>query len=334
MNKTYIIAEAGVNHNGDLTKALKMVEVAAQAGADAIKFQTFSAQSLTTDYAAKADYQKKHTDAEESQQAMLAGLELEPDEYRQIYQHCKTHKIEFMSTAFDEDSLDFLIELGIKRIKIPSGELTNLPLLRHIASKGLPIILSTGMAELKEIEDALEALYQVGVNKADITVLHCNTAYPTPYEDVNLNCLQTFDKQFAVPIGYSDHTLGDEVAIASVALGAVVIEKHFTLDRSLPGPDQLTSLEPEELADMVQRIRNVEKTKGSGIKQPTVSEKPNIPIARKSIVAKKAIKQGEKFTSENITTKRPATGLSPMKWDDVVGQVAKKDFAEDELIEL
>lgn len=334
MVHTFIIAEAGVNHNGDLSMAMQMVEIAAKAGADAVKFQTFSAEALTTKDADKADYQKLNTDAEESQQAMLASLELSPDEYKQIYQHCQQYGIEFMSTAFDEQSLDFLIELGIQRIKIPSGELTNLPLLRHAASKELPVIVSTGMATLQEIEDTLGVLYQAGVNQSELIVLHCNTAYPTPFEDVNLSCLQTMHNHFKLPIGYSDHTQGDEVAIASVALGAVAIEKHFTIDRGLPGPDQSTSLEPEEFAAMVQRIRNIEQVKGDGIKQPTASEKINIEIARKSIVAKTDIKQGDFFSSENITTKRPATGLSPMKWDEVVGQTAKRDFKADELIEL
>lgn len=334
VNKTFIIAEAGVNHNGDLQKALEMVDVAAKAGADAIKFQTFSAQDLTTIDAPKADYQKQVTSIKESQQEMLAALELNYEEYQQIYQRCQVSGIEFMSTAFDQASLDFLLELGIKRIKIPSGELTNLPFLRYAASKGLPMIVSTGMADMQEIEVSIKALLDAGAKNYEITILHCNTAYPTPYEDVNMACLQTIKDKLQLSIGYSDHTLGDEIALASVALGASVLEKHFTLDRNLPGPDHATSLQPDELVNMVARIRNVEQAIGNDIKQPTESEKPNVIIARKSIVAKAVIKQGELFSEKNITAKRPGSGISPMLWDEVIGQPAKQDFAVDELIEL
>ncbi len=329
----FIIAEAGVNHNGDLDLAKKMVEVAASAGADAVKFQTFRAESLTTSYAEKADYQKHTTSENQSQQAMLKALELPTESYVELLSYCKKFDIEFMSTAFDIDSLDFLVELGIKRIKIPSGELSNVPLLRHCAKQNLPLILSTGMASYDEVFQAKSILIESGVKPHSITILQCNTAYPTPYADANLNCIQTLNR-LGCSTGYSDHTLGDEAIIASIALGASIIEKHFTLDRSMEGPDQATSLEPDELTIMIKRVRNIEKALGNGVKEPSPSEIPNIEIARKSIVANMPIKKGEKFTEKNLTTKRPASGISAFMWDKVMGRTAQRDYAIDEQIEL
>ena len=332
---TFIIAEAGVNHNGDINNALKMIEVAARAGADAVKFQTFRAEALTTNYAEKAQYQKHNTEQSESQQQMLKALELPESAYQQLVEHCESLDIEFMSTAFDERSMDFLIDLGIKRIKIPSGELTNVPFVRHCAGKDLPVILSTGMATQEEVDSAISVILTSGLAADKLSVLQCNTAYPTPFEDANLNCIKTFAEGSVIgQVGYSDHTLGDEAIIASVALGARIVEKHFTLDRSLPGPDQLTSLEPDELKALVTKIRHIERALGDGIKQPSESEIENIAIARKSIVASADIKQGEVFNETNLTTKRPATGISAANWDDVIGCLAKRDFAADELIEL
>ncbi len=336
VSPVFIIAEAGVNHNGDVDQALQMIEVAAKAGADAVKFQTFRAEDLSTAYAEKADYQKqaaieqKHED--ESQQAMLKSLELPETVYAKLVTYCEKLNIEFMSTAFDIRSMDFLVELGIKRIKIPSGELTNVPLLRHCAKKSLPIILSTGMASYEEVAEAKNVLVDAGVDIQNLSILHCNTAYPTPFIDANLACIQTLS-QLASKVGYSDHTLGDEAIIASVALGASIIEKHFTLDRALPGPDQATSLEPIELNLMVERIRNIEQAIGNGIKLPTDSELPNVPIARKSIVAYKNIQKGEVFSEQNLTTKRPGDGVSASLWDSVVGKVATRFYAVDEQIE-
>jgi N,N'-diacetyllegionaminate synthase len=331
--KTVIIAEAGVNHNGDLNLARCLIDVAADAGADWVKFQTFRADRLATRTAPKADYQQNATDAAESQQAMLQRLELSREMHEALIAHCQLRAIGFLSTGFDQASVDLLVELGLKQFKIPSGEMTNLPYLHHVGRYGYPVILSTGMATLGEIEAALEVLEQAGTPRNRITVLHCNTEYPTPMTDVNLRAMVTIRKAFGVAVGYSDHTLGTEVPIAAVALGATVIEKHFTLDRTLPGPDHRASLEPNELQAMVTAIRNIELALGDGIKRPSPSEAKNKPIARKSLVAAVPIRAGEVFTPDNITVKRPGTGISPMRWDEVIGRCAGRDFAVDELIE-
>jgi N,N'-diacetyllegionaminate synthase len=316
--------------------ALDMIDVAANAGADAVKFQTFKAEALSTQYAEKAQYQKQTTTASESQQDMLKALELHQDDYAKLVERCEKADIEFMSTAFDIESMDFLVNLGIQRIKIPSGELTNVPFVRHCASKGLPVILSTGMANMMEITTAVEVIFKAGLPASQLSILHCNTAYPTPFNDANLNCILSFAKSHSGidAVGYSDHTLGDEAVIASVALGASIVEKHFTLDRFLPGPDQSTSLEPGELKAMIEKVRHIELALGDGIKAPTTSEKENIAIARKSIVASVSIKKGDVLNSENLTTKRPATGLSAERWDDVIDGIASRDFVIDEQIEL
>jgi N,N'-diacetyllegionaminate synthase len=332
--KTLIIAEAGVNHNGDMALARRLIDVAAEAGADLVKFQTFSADRLVTAQAGKADYQTKTTDAAESQHAMIHRLELTREMHEALIAHCESRGIQFFSTAFDPASIDLLFELGLDRFKIPSGEITNLPYLRHMGRYGKPVILSTGMATLGEIEAALDVLEQAGTPRTLATVLHCNTEYPTPMADVNLRAMLAIRDAFGVPVGYSDHTLGIEVAVAAVALGATVIEKHFTLDRNLPGPDHRASLEPAELGAMVAAIRNIEKALGDGIKRPSASEAKNKPLARKSLVAARAIRAGERFSETNVTTKRPGTGLSPMRWDEVLGHKAPRDFAPDELIEL
>lgn len=330
-----IIAEAGVNHNGSLEMALEMVRVAARAGADIVKFQTFVANKIAVAQAPKADYQIAATGAAESQQEMMARLELSRSDHAALIEECARQEISFLSTGFDEMSVNMLVELGINRIKAPSGEITNLPLLRHIASKGLPVILSTGMATLGEVEDAISVLHGHGVPYGDITVLHCNTEYPTPMQDVNLPAMTSMRAAFGVSIGYSDHTVGIELPIAAVALGATVIEKHFTLDRTLPGPDHRASLEPEELSQMVRAIRNIELAmSGDGVKRPSPSEVKNRPIARRSIVAARDIAAGEAFTVENLTAKRPGTGISPMRWDEVIGQSARKAFKADEMIAL
>ena len=333
--RTVIIAEAGVNHNGDIDLARELVRVAAAAGADFVKFQTFVADKLISAGAPKADYQRAATGSDESQHAMIAKLELSRADHQTLIDEAAAAGIGFLSTGFDPDSIDMLVELGIDRLKIPSGELTNLPLLRHVASKRLPVILSTGMAGIDEVEEAIAAIEAAGVPRNSITVLHCNTEYPTPMSDVNLKAMNSLGERLGVPIGYSDHTLGIEVPIAAVARGATVIEKHFTISRTLPGPDHLASLEPSELADMVRAIRHIEAAlTGDGVKRPTASELKNRPIARRSIVAAHAIAAGETFTPDNLTTKRPGTGISPMRWDDVLGQKAKRAFCADEQIEL
>jgi len=332
--KTLIIAEAGVNHNGDLSLARQMIDVAARAGADMVKFQTFSADRLVTRYAEKANYQQQNTDASESQYEMLHRLELDRESHEALIQHCKKCGISFFSTAFDMLSVDFLHELGLEQFKIPSGEITNLPYLRHIGRLDKPIILSTGMSDMDEIEAALETLERAGTARGKITVLHCNTAYPTPMVDVNLNAMLTIRDQLGVAVGYSDHTPGIEVSIAAVALGATVIEKHFTLDRGLPGPDQKASLEPDELDALVSAVRNIEKAMGDGVKRPSPSELQNRAAARRSLVAARPIREGELFSEENLGVKRPGSGLSPMRWDDVVGRRAPRNFAPDEQIEL
>ncbi|RHX86857.1 N-acetylneuraminate synthase [Leptospira stimsonii] len=332
--KTLIIAEAGVNHNGNIEIAHRLIDVAADAGVDIVKFQTFEAAKLTTKFAKKADYQNETTDSTESQLEMLKKLELSKQDHFSLIEHCKKRRIEFLSTAFDLQSLAFLEELNLSRYKIPSGEITNYPYLKKIGSLGKPIILSTGMATLGEIESAILILEKAGSKREDLTVLHCNTEYPTPFSDVNLRSMETIRQSFKVSVGYSDHTSGIEVSIAAVALGAFVIEKHFTLDKSLPGPDHKASLEPDELKALVQSIRNIEQSLGDGIKRPSLSESKNLGIARKSIVASSAIKKGETFSSENLAVKRPGIGISPMRFDEIIGLQAKRDFDEDELIEI
>jgi N,N'-diacetyllegionaminate synthase len=332
MNKIFIIAEAGVNHNGDIEIAKKLVDAAALAGADAVKFQTFKADKLVCRNAKKAEYQIETTDKGESQFDMLKKLELSPDMHEQLLSYCKQKGIMFLSTPFDVDSLQYLVQCGIDIIKIPSGEITNYPYLREAGKTGKKVILSSGMSTLEEVRDAVKVLKENG--SADIVVLHCNTEYPTPYEDVNLKAMLTLKKELGVAVGYSDHTSGIEVPIAAAALGAEVIEKHFTLDRNMEGPDHKASLEPHELREMVRSIRNIELALGNGKKEPSNSEKRNIGIVRKSIVAKKDIAMGELFTEENLTTKRPGTGISPMEWNKVLGQRAGRHYSMDELIEL
>ena len=329
-----IIAEAGVNHNGDMELAKRLIDIAADAGADLVKFQTFTVERLASQSAPKADYQNQTTDPVESQFAMLKQLELSMQMHEVLIAHCQQRNIGFFSTGFDIQSLDYLVSLGAERFKIPSGEITNLPYLRHVGGLGKPVILSTGMATLGEIEAALEVLEMAGTPRTQITVLHCNTEYPTPMQDVNLRAMCGIRDAFGVAVGYSDHTAGIEVPIAAVALGATVIEKHLTLDRNLPGPDHKASLEPDEFAAMVHSIRNIEQVMGDGIKRPSPSEAKNMPIARKSLVAAKQIRAGEQFTAENITAKRPGTGITPMRWDEVIGRVAARDYAADELIEI
>jgi N,N'-diacetyllegionaminate synthase len=330
---TLIIAEAGVNHNGDLDLARRLVDVAAEAGADLVKFQTFSAERLATAQAAKADYQRQNTAAAESQHAMLRRLELDAAAHEMLIEHCRSRGIGFFSTGFDVESVDLLARLGQRRFKIPSGEITNLPLLRHIGAFGVPLILSTGMATLEEVAAALKALEQAGTPRSLVTVLHCTTEYPAPMSDVNLRAMLAMRDAFGVSIGYSDHTNGIEVAIAAVALGATIIEKHFTTDRNLPGPDHKASLEPGELRAMVAAIRNIEVALGDGVKKPSPSEVKNRPIARKSLVAAVPIRAGEVLSAANLAVKRPGTGLSPMLWDEVLGRTARRDYAADELID-
>jgi N,N'-diacetyllegionaminate synthase len=332
--RTLIIAEAGVNHNGELELALRLVDAAADAGADIVKFQTFTADRLVTTEARQADYQVADNGSAESQHAMLRRLELSPAMHVRLLTHCGARRIGFLSSAFDPASISLLAELGLDRFKIPSGEITNLPYLRHVGRLRRPLILSTGMATLQEIEAALAVLEAAGTSRERITVLHCNTEYPTPPEDVNLRAMLTIRDAFGVQIGYSDHTQGIEVAIAAVALGATVIEKHLTLDRRMQGPDHKASLEPAEFTAMVAAIRNIERALGDGVKRPSASEAKNIPIARKSLVASQAIIKGELFTEANVGVKRPGNGLSPMRLDEVLGHAAPRNFATDELIEL
>jgi len=327
---TFIIAEAGVNHNGSLERAIQMVDMAAEAGADAIKFQTFKAEKVISRTAAKAEYQKATTGEEESQLEMVKKLELDEDAHKQLFAHCQEMGIQFLSTPFDLDSIDLLVRLGLHMFKIPSGEITNLPYLRKLGALSKRLILSTGMADLGEIEDALDILTEAGTPIHNITVLHCNTEYPTPFEDVNLRAMLTIKNAFpGVSVGYSDHTVGIEISIAAVAMGATIVEKHFTLDRTMEGPDHRASLEPAELKAMVGAIRNVEKAIGNGIKRPSTSEMKNKPIARKSIVAAKPIATGDLFTVNNLTVKRPGTGISPMRWDEVIGKKADRNYEAD-----
>ena len=338
-DKVLIIAEAGVNHDGDLNQALKLVDVAADAGADIVKFQSFHASSLATSEAELAQYQRtgglsEKNDGACDQLAMLERLQLSQEDHLALMRHCAEKNIEFFSTAFDFVSLQLLIDLGVRRFKIPSGEITNLPLMRRIASFGEEVIVSTGMAELSEVRAAIESLEIAGLPKEKITLLHCTTEYPAPIQDVNLHAMGAMASRFDVRVGYSDHTEGVEVAIAAAALGAKVIEKHFTLDKNLPGPDHRASLEPVDLELMVSAIRKIESALGSDQKKCTSSEKKNVPLVRKSIVAARHIEEGEAFTEQNLTVKRPGTGLSPMLWDRVLGRRASRSFQIDERITL
>ncbi len=332
MNSVYIIAEAGVNHNGDFNLAKKMILAAKQAGADAVKFQTFRSKQLVSFFAPKADYQKQTTEGSESQLEMLKKLELSYDNFAMLKDYASEVGVDFLSTPFDLESIGFLDKLGIPVWKIPSGEITNKPYLLKIARTGKPVIISTGMCTIDEIEAALRIF--IDYKRENITLLHCNTEYPTPFIDVNLKAMETLGRTFGVRVGYSDHTTGIEVPIAATALGACIIEKHFTLDRDLPGPDHKASLVPFELNAMVKAIRNVEMALGSAQKKPSPSETKNIVVARKSIVANREISKGELFTEANLATKRPGDGISPMRWDEVLGNVAKRDFSRDEKIEL
>lgn len=322
-----------MNHNGSLEMAFELIGAASDAGADVVKFQTFKAEKLVTQSAAKADYQLGTTDVQETQFEMIKKLELSYDMHLKLISKCKEKGIRFSSTGFDTSSVDLLVSLGADFLKIPSGEITNLPYLRYVGAKNLPIILSTGMATLMEVERALLILEDSGTNRNQITILHCNTEYPTPMEDVNLKAMCTIREEFGVNVGYSDHTLGIEVPIAAVAMGATVIEKHFTLDRRMKGPDHAASLEPIELKDMVKAIRKIEKALGDGIKKPSNSEQKNIQIARKSIVASRNIKEGEVLSIDNLTIKRPGTGISPMSWDEIINQKATKSYVIDQQIE-
>lgn len=332
-NRTLIIAEAGVNHNGDIKIAKQLIDVAADCGADYVKFQTFSADRIVTKSADKAEYQKQSSDSSESQFEMLKRLELSVEMHLELIEHCKHKSIKFLSTGFDIQSVDLLVGLGLNLVKIPSGEITNLPLLRHIGSLDLPVILSSGMSTMKEIGDALLILEQTGLRRDQITVLHCTTEYPTPMDEVNLRAMNSIRNTLGVAVGYSDHTLGIEVSVAAVALGASVIEKHFTIDRSLPGPDHRASLEPDELVAMVKAIRNIEVALGSDVKEPTMSEIKNAHIARKSILSGQKIEKGEILSTVNLVVKRPGNGMSPMLWDRLIGQVATRTYLPDEMIE-
>jgi len=332
--KTLIIAEAGVNHNGDIELAKKLIDVAADAGVDLVKFQTFSADRLVTQSALKAEYQALATDKIESQHEMLRKLELTESMHHELINHCANREIGFFSTGFDIESINFLASLGQELFKIPSGEITNLPFLQHIGGLGKKVLLSTGMSNMHEVAAALNALELAGTPKNRITVLHCTSSYPAEMSDVNLRAMLSIQEEFGVEVGYSDHTLGIEVAIAAVALGAKVIEKHFTLDRNMTGPDHKASLEPSELIRMVAGIRSIEKALGDGNKVITQNEIQNRDVARKSIVASRKIQAGEVFTENNLTAKRPGTGISPMEWDKVIGTKAKQSYAKDDLIQL
>jgi N,N'-diacetyllegionaminate synthase len=328
----FIIAEAGVNHNGSIELAYKLIDVAFKSGANAIKFQTFKSKNLVVKNSKKAKYQIQTTNLIESQFDMLKKLELDIDDHKKLINYCKKKGIIFISSPFDHESIDLLNELKLRIFKIPSGEINNLPYLRHIGSLDKEVILSTGMSTLMEIEVAFNILINAGTSKNNITILHANTMYPTPMEDVNLRAMLTIKNKFDVAVGYSDHTLGIEIDIAAAALGASIIEKHFTLDKKMNGPDHQASLEPNELKSMIDAIRNIEKAMGDGVKILTRSEKPNIGIARKSIVAKTEIKKGDIFSVKNLTTKRPGIGISPMKWDSIIGSVAKRDYNLDDIL--
>ena len=335
MKHVLIIAEAGVNHNGSLVLAKQLIDKAVEAGVDIIKFQTFKSEKLVSKAAKQAEYQQRNIGKkDEGQLTMLKKLELSQQDHEELIAYCNEKGIRFFSTAFDMDSIDYLHSLNMGLWKIPSGEITNYPYLRKIAQYHEPVILSTGMCELLDIEAALKVLLEFGVQKEQITVLHCNTEYPTPFQDVNLKAMLEIEERFGVKIGYSDHTKGIEVPIAAVALGSTVIEKHFTLDCNMEGPDHKASLEPDELKAMVSAIRNIEQALGSGHKTISYSERKNIEIARKSIVASCPIKAGELLTEDNLTVKRPGNGISPMRWNEVIGTVATKDFEEEEVIVL
>ncbi len=331
-NKVFIIAEAGVNHNGRLDLALQLVDKAKEAGADCVKFQTFITENEISRYAEKAEYQKEATGNEENEFEMVKKLELSFDQFRQIEAYCREKEILFLSTPFDLDSIDFLDGMNVFCWKIPSGEVTNLPYLMKIARTHRDIIMSTGMCEISEIEEAVHVLRKHGAGR--ICLLHCNTEYPTPFEDVNLNAMDEMRKRLGLPVGYSDHSLGIEVPVAAVALGACVIEKHFTLDKTMEGPDHKASLEPAELRKMVQCIRNIEKALGDGKKVPSYSEKKNVDVVRKSIMARRSIKKGEVFTEDNLCVKRPGNGINPMRWFEIIGMTADRDYKEDELIQI
>ncbi|MBR5209384.1 MAG: N-acetylneuraminate synthase [Paludibacteraceae bacterium] len=335
MKHVLIIAEAGVNHNGSLDIAKRLIDKAVEAGVDIIKFQTFKSEKLVSKAARQAEYQQRNIGKkDEGQLAMLKKLELSHADHEELMAYCHEKGIRFFSTAFDMDSIEYLHSLDLGLWKIPSGEITNYPYLRKIAQYHEPVILSTGMCELSDIEATVNVLVEFGVEKEQITILHCNTEYPTPYEDVNLRAMLEIRDRFGVNVGYSDHTKGIEVPIAAVALGATVIEKHFTLDKNMEGPDHKASLEPDELKSMVVAIRNIERALGAGHKTVSESEQKNIEIARKSIVAACPIKKGEMFTEDNLTVKRPGNGISPMRWNEVIGKVATKDFEEEEMIAL
>ena len=327
-----IIAEAGVNHNGSIKLAKRLIDSAKNAGADFVKFQTFKAEKLVTKNADKAQYQKDLTDSDQSQFQMIKKLELDLGAHKELINYCKQKNIEFLSTAFDHDSINLLNSLKIPFFKIPSGEITNLPYLRHIAQLGKPIIMSTGMSTLDEVGDALSVLIKSGMQKNKITIMHCNTEYPTPMIDVNLKAMLTIKNKFGVRVGYSDHTLGIEIPSAAVALGGEIIEKHLTLSRNMSGPDHAASLEPHEFEAMVKAIRNIERAMGNGIKCPSESEVKNIGIVRKSIIANLKIKKGETLTESNLTIKRPGSGISPMKWDQLIGSKSDKDYNKDDII--
>lgn len=336
MRKVFIIAEAGVNHNGSLQLAKKLVDCAKESGADAVKFQTFRTENLVTSYTAQAEYQIKNSGRLESQAQMLRRLELSQEEFRELYLYCQKIGILFLSTAFDMESIDFLADLDMPIWKIPSGEITNLPYLEKIAKLGKPMILSTGMADEKEVAGAIEVLSggsMAGEAFPQMTVLHCTTQYPTPDGEVNLLAMQSLREKFSLPVGYSDHTEGDLVATMAVAMGAVVIEKHFTLDKSMEGPDHKASLNPEELKTMIQKIRRAEKILGDGIKRPTETEKKTREAARKCIVAKRNIDRGEILDESNLSVKRAGSGVSPMKWYDIIGKKAKRQYEAEEPIE-
>lgn len=336
MNRVLIIAEAGVNHNGSIEIAKQLVDKAVEAGVDVIKFQTFRAEKLVSKSAKQAEYQKKNigSEADDNQYNMLKKLELSEQNHQTLIDYCRDKGIKFFSTAFDLESIDYLHSLNLGMWKIPSGEITNYPYIKKIAQYGDPIILSTGMCELDDVSAAMKALIKNGAKQEQITILHCNTEYPTPFEDVNLKAMLEIQEQYQVKVGYSDHTRGIEVPIAAVALGATVIEKHFTLDRNMPGPDHKASLEPSELKAMVSAIRHIEQALGDGHKTVSPSEQKNISIARKSIVAACPIREGDVLTEQNLTVKRPGTGISPMRWEEVLGTKAIKDFGEEELITL
>ena len=334
MRKTIIIAEAGVNHNGDLGIAKRLIEVAAKAGADYVKFQTFTASELVTQNANRADYQIKNSNIDESQFQMIQRLELKREYHKLLIDYSKICGIKFLSTAFDINSLDFLDSLGADLFKIPSGEITNYPYLKAVASYRKKIILSTGMSTLADVDNAISVLLKYGSRREDITLLHCTTEYPAPIDEVNLLVISTLKTSFGVEVGYSDHTMGIVIPISAVSLGASVIEKHFTLDRNMEGPDHKGSLEPEELISMIESIRLVEKALGDGIKRVTQSEIGNINLVRKSLVANQNIKKGDIFTSLNVSIKRPGSGISPMRYDEIIGRIAIKDFALNDLIEI